>query len=428
MTRRPVALLVAAAALVACSAPDAPPAPEPVAGTGRCSDGTATAEAFVDSVGVATHLRYSDTPYGDFPLVLRRLRELGVRHVRDGWSADDPELARRARALRAAGIRITFVHDPREGGDPATQHRLVRDHLGDAVEAAESLNEPDVGDGDWVPGALAWTRALSAAYRGDPATADVPVLTPALAAALDRDGHAALAPLRDVVDGATTHDYPGDRLIVTDELLDLVLRTAALAVGRKPVVATETGYSDGPEQAPYAVMSPEVLGRLVPKLLLEHFRRGISRTFLYELLDEQDTRTFEHGFGLVDHDGTPKPSFRNLQDLLRRLDVAAPRCDQPPLGWELEGADASVRALVLRGGTGQWLLVAWRQVQVWNDGRPLEVRPLDLRLRVDNPGALVRPAALGEGGAPTVPTPGGASFPLADGVAVLEVTDAGALR
>jgi hypothetical protein len=43
------------------------------------------ADAFVDFVGVNTHLGYSDTTYVDYEGILKpRLLELGVRHIRDG--------------------------------------------------------------------------------------------------------------------------------------------------------------------------------------------------------------------------------------------------------------------------------------------------------------------------------------------------------
>jgi len=42
------------------------------------------ADAFVDSVGVNVHLHYNDTSYGNFASVERSLKDLGVRHIRDG--------------------------------------------------------------------------------------------------------------------------------------------------------------------------------------------------------------------------------------------------------------------------------------------------------------------------------------------------------
>ena len=43
------------------------------------------ARAFGDSIGVNTHIGWYDTAgYGDFDPIESRLRELGVRYVRDG--------------------------------------------------------------------------------------------------------------------------------------------------------------------------------------------------------------------------------------------------------------------------------------------------------------------------------------------------------
>src|SRR5579862_4501017 len=44
----------------------------------------ASADAFVDSVGVNIHLHYQDTSYSNFPKVKQALLGLGLRHVRDG--------------------------------------------------------------------------------------------------------------------------------------------------------------------------------------------------------------------------------------------------------------------------------------------------------------------------------------------------------
>src|SRR5260370_2569397 len=44
------------------------------------------ADAFVDSVGVATHLAYDNTPYSTaWPQILTELHSLAVRHIRDGF-------------------------------------------------------------------------------------------------------------------------------------------------------------------------------------------------------------------------------------------------------------------------------------------------------------------------------------------------------
>ena len=327
---------------------------------------------------MATHLSYSGTPYADEALVEELITELGVTHIRDGWPADDVGLAERALALADRGVRITFVHDPREGGSPAEQHARVRDNLVEAVEAAESLNEPDRSGGDWAARSIEWTRALSEAYRGDSRTDHVLLLAPSIAKTNDRGAHRALADLKGVVDRGNTHDYPGKDVVMSTKIIDTVLRNQAEIVGDAPVIATETGYSDGPGDAPYEVVSQEEIAVLLPGLFLEHFRRGIARTFAYELLDEGTGRSFEDNFGLVEHDGTPKPSFVALRNMIGLLAAPAVECGQPDFVFSVEDGDEHLRSLVLRGGEDQYFLALWRQE------RPGSRPDSAVRVTVDN--------------------------------------------
>lgn len=339
-----------------------------------------TAAEFVDSIGVATHLSYSRTPYGRVGLVQELLQDLGIRHIRDGWPSDDKALAQRALDLADAGVGITFVHDPREGGTPDEQHRAVRDNLLPALEAAESLNEPDanVGD-DWAQKSIDWTEQLSAAYRGDPRTDDIPLLAPSISQVNDAAAHEALAPLKGTVDYGNAHDYPGKDLVMNDRIMDTVLRNQAKIVGRGIVVATETGYSDGPGDAPYKTLPQEEIAKLLPGLFLDHFRRGIDRTFAYELLDEGPGRLFEENFGLVEYDGTPKPSYTSLRNLIRLLSEPEEACGQRPLKWTVEDASRDVRTLALSGGQDQYFLALWRQTP------PSKAKKQTVRVRIANP-------------------------------------------
>src|SRR5215469_10099574 len=41
------------------------------------------ADRFINSMGVNVHMEYTNTPYGNYALINERLRELGMRHIRD---------------------------------------------------------------------------------------------------------------------------------------------------------------------------------------------------------------------------------------------------------------------------------------------------------------------------------------------------------
>ena len=72
-----------------------------------------SADGFVDSVGINIHLHFNDTAYANFPRVQQALKDLGVRHVRDGlvdtaWK----EYYDRHNQLGRLGIKGTFITSP----------------------------------------------------------------------------------------------------------------------------------------------------------------------------------------------------------------------------------------------------------------------------------------------------------------------------
>src|SRR2546421_9440461 len=46
-----------------------------------------SADKFVDSIGVATHLAWAGTPNGMSSTLKSKLGEVGIRHLRDGWGS-----------------------------------------------------------------------------------------------------------------------------------------------------------------------------------------------------------------------------------------------------------------------------------------------------------------------------------------------------
>ena len=316
---------------------------------------TRPADAFVDSVGVNTHVTYADTSYARHAEIAARLRELGVRHVRDGLFPDRADEVARLHALAVQGQRATLILRPPAG----RAARIVDGPLRGAVEAVENPNELDNrGVADWPAVARSFAPRLRAAVHG------VPVLGPSLAFESNRARIASAAAQWDVTN---VHRYaagqPPERGLAAD------LRRAREAEGaRKPVVVTESGYHDALRAtAGQPPVSDDAAGVYVPRLLLEDFRLGVARTFLYELADERPEpglRDPEQHFGLLRSDLSEKPAFVALRSLLQLIkpDSQAPAV---PLRYTATGP-AKLHQLLFQQDARHQVLVLWRDVSVWD--------------------------------------------------------------
>jgi hypothetical protein len=148
--------------------------------------------------------------------------------------------------------------------------------------------------------------------------------------------------------------------------------------GSKPIVATEAGYhSDLTTTSGHYGTSERAIGIYTPRLALEGFRRGIDRTYIYQLADPWSSGSgFENRFGLLRSDLSPKPAFLALRNLLRAVDAdSAPVATPGGLRLAVSGAPADLRQLLLRSADGTYSLVLWREVSVWDRVARLDLLP-----------------------------------------------------
>jgi hypothetical protein len=114
----------------------------------------------------------------------------------------------------------------------------------------------------------------------------------------------------------------------------------------------------------------------MPRLYLDYFRRGVARTFSYELIDEwpDPGRTdIESALGLLRNDFSEKPAYVVLKRLLALLSDPGARFDPGSLDYQLEGSGA-LRQLLLQKRDGRYYLVLWRATSVWD---PVERHAVD---------------------------------------------------
>ena len=343
----------AVAAVVAVSACGCGP------GTVQRSAPSLSAAAFLGSIGVGVHFNYIDTAYARQAVVLARLGELGVEHIREGVPFHAPVLVRGLQGASGLGLdatlgtSLTIPPDPGvAGGLQATRRR---------VDAFEGPNELDrSGPPDWRQRLGPYLLALRASMRAR--HAGVPLIGPSF---VDPAHYRSVNPSS--YDVVNLHPYPAG-LPPEQPLSDQIRLARRLAPGR-PVVITETGYHNAlAARSGQPPVSEAAAAVYLPRAFLWSFASGVERTFVYELVDEKPDPALldpEQHFGLVRNDLSPKPAFYALRNLIRTVrhsPGAAPggaprasvRSDQP-----LERVD-------LVRGDGSRVLALWRPVSVWD--------------------------------------------------------------
>ena len=377
------------------ASPDAAPADAEPADAEPAN--AAPAEDFVDSVGVNTHINYTDTAYGDYELVRDKLENLGVKHIRDKAHLGDEEFNKKVYGRYqdlndSAGIKTNLIVDPREQGLSNVDAEKVDEIVelaGDSLATLEGPNELDIaGEGEWPERMRDYQRELFEAVN-DSSSSDTPVLSASLAHA-KKAGE--LGDMSDVMDAGNMHPYPGGGP-PTEDLEDYNVDNTRRVSGEKPLVATETGYhtaEDGNGGQPG--VSEEAEAKYLPRMFLEYFDRGIARTFSYELLDQRPDPSGsdqEENFGLVRADGTDKPAYTAMRNLLSLLDDPAEESEVggPPgdLGYSISGDTEDVREVALYKQDGTFYLILWQEVPSYDtgSGRDIEVPAKDVTVSFD---------------------------------------------
>ena len=348
------------------------------------------ADAFVDSIGVNVHLGYTDTSYRNYTEVIKpRLREAGIRHIRDGcppaWNAQHMT---RLNDLAACGVRALLICAPHAG--TLEQIAATLKKLPASVEAVEGPNEPDGAGisykGSGFPqGVRDYQDDLYAAIKGDAATRGLPVV----ATSMSNPESAAKLGLLHSADFANTHCYadggpPGFRW-------DWYM-TRCRANCERPVMATETGYHNAPKHTDglwIPGISEAAAGRYISRLLPEYFARGVVRTYLYELLDLRDKpRDAESNFGILRANGTPKPAFTAVKNLIAL--VADPGAAFTPTSLPCTLSSergALVKHLLLQKRDGRFELLLWGDLPAYDTKarRDQDPPPQPVLVRFDRP-------------------------------------------
>ncbi len=399
----------------------------------QAAERAVSAQALLDSMGLNVHLAFDGTVYATgFPLILRRLQDLHIRHVRDGLidrGKESDAYYSRHRALAQAGIECDFLTSV---DTPASLIRAYRQRVGD-MTAVEAPNEFDAKNlPRWYEVLQKYLPVIESAVHGGPGLPGITVYGPSL---VDQnwwkpDNSYAEMRLASVpFDYANLHNYPGGRNPGTKGWsshgygsIAWALSQAASTWPNTPVVTTETGYNDDPTSKQFTPDS--VTSIYTPRIFLEQYLHGIKRTYLYELADDQ----FSGGlFGLLRRDGSPKPAFTALSGLTELLSETGPAVKPGTLDFQRSTSNPDMHQLLVEKRPGKFLLFLWLELPRYDvDTRhSLKVDPQNVRIHLGS-GRIVRKVEWHEDGStegmPVHETDDGADVHVSDRLIALEIS------
>ncbi len=347
---------------------------------------------FVNSIGVNTHLNYFDRTYGNFQLVERELKSIGIRHVRDGVHLVNADYNKavydRWSQLGSIGIRFDAVLDPRSSLGTLTGDKLdqVERLAGDTIESFEGPNELDISNiPNWASVDRDYQRDVYQSVKSITGPKPIEALGPSLAFA---SKGSFVGNISDRVDYGNLHPYPAGKMpssVFPEQLL-----LAKEVSGDKKTFITESGYHNAlDDHSDQPAVSETAAAKYIPRLFLENFSQGIRRTYLYEFLDEAPDpglTNFQMHWGLLRSDGSEKPAFTAVKDLIGELSDSAEPAHLKQMTYSLNAPNGQIHHLLLQKSDGQFFLILWQEVSSY-DGKKQEdiaVSPQPVTLTLDH--------------------------------------------
>ena len=433
----------------------------------------APAAVFLDSIGFATHFGYGDTPYGTaYDGVKKRLLELGVKHLRDGFGRSIETV--RIEDLGKSGIRFCLVAEPEEGTPAEVQKKIkaMNAKTPGVVDVIEAPNEPDLfwvgnkksyggkqganGKQDAVDAATLYLKDLYNVFKSDPTTAKIMVMGVALGGTYEPDKNPLTkGSLSRYVDWGNFHPYFGGNPFSVPYRygglekfywqgthpgtnigeFPYALTTYAPPYAPKPMASSEAGCATDTNGT-----SETAHGKYLPRMFLEYFKVGIVRTYSYEFVDEfADPNNREARFGVLHRDLTPKPAYTALKNLFALLADAKPGTKSKPgsLDFTLKVSTVGewtktelVHHLLLQKSDGEFDLIVWHEVSS-EDGstkprRQFVPPPMPCSLKLDHSPFTVSLLKWNDDGSTGVGKaevkPGEINFQATDNLTVLRFT------
>lgn len=351
-----------------------------------------------DSVGVNTHWYFGNgyQYQPQFSKLVTLMTGAHIRHFRDGVysvGTNTPSyLTQMYQTLAAQGIHGELIVPQSTTMSVSQMEAGLKLYPG--IEAIEPPNEWDIcGGSNWVPTLIAEEPTIVAAGHDLGLT----VLGPALTQV---GSYASLGNISRYMDFNNMHIYfsgrnpenggwggpdaQGNYYGSIPYQLDLGQIDAP---GLQSFV-TETGYITTTGTVTQGEIPESVAAIYAPRTVIEFYKRGIKRTYFYELVDDPNTNGA--GYGLLHSDLSPKPSFTAISNLLGILQDQNTQFTPGTLQYTLTGNTKGVETFLIEKSSGVFWLAIWLNGSIYdvNALTPTPIAPQQVTLSISG-GRLV---------------------------------------
>jgi len=351
---------------------------------------------FLDTVGVGTHIDYTNSRYADIGAVIKALRYLGVTRLRDHAPdpGSDPVGQRHLHMAAGAGMRFVFVsRAPKPEQAVQRLREFVAAHPG-AIIAVEGPNEvnnwPITFNGQTgTPAAQAYQRTLYNLVKAEPALSNVPVL-----GFTDWPVHSGVADWNNLHSYAKSGDQPYATIVVNK------LNQESVDPDR-PFAITETGYHTSLTAGAtggWDGVDPETQAKFILNTYMDAAKLGSRGTFIYQLLDayaDSAGSDMEGHFGLFSLTYEPKPAataIRNMMTILQDSGAQAGSFETRALPATVVGLPKTGSVLPMQKSSGAYTLVLWDEPDIWDEraNRPIVVASRKVNIDLGMPFGTVK--------------------------------------
>lgn len=343
----------------------------------------ASAASFTSSVGINTHIDFTWTAYGNLNEVENALNYLDIKNVRDspGSSSD---LTWWQQVAQATGVKFdAFIGETSPAGYSA-ELSLMRQLAGlGLLNAVEGGNEPDQPYAASQGTSTSFAAQFQQQVWNLGQSLGLPVIQTSFGMVNDYGSTGNLSAYANYGNAHTyygTGNNPGlpaywNGTTYASGTMQWLNAEAQLTTPGKPVITTESGYYTTGSTTDPSSVSETVQAKYTLDILMDGFKDGDARTYLYELLDQKTgDGNPEDNFGLFHSNGTPKLAAVAVHDLMTLLaDNGSTDFKPSSLSYSLSGLQSTDNSFLLEKSNGTYWLALWNDTRLSGPSSPSDL-------------------------------------------------------